>query len=387
MIHDVSEEYDQLQSNIGSILRTLAGSFNELALEYTDTEGATVTLLPGIDAVELLSHYSGRKFMCLEFGHLIPEDQYVASEFLSRYKALWKRRQPQLGWLDQMLKRTDYDPFENYDRREEGGWSDTTDIGARSGTDNLTDTMAARSDSETITPTVKTKETVTPTVKTRETVTPTLKTKETVTPTVKTQETETPGVTETKTETPRAARTTTEQRGISETVAESFYGDNSSVAVPSRSTVTTPGNGQNVTTVAGASGTDTTEVTRTGNNTKTTEVLSGDTQTVNEIVSGDTQTVNEVVSGNTETVNEVVSGNTATSRSYGGHTDTHNRSTASLAAQDVLTRLFDEYRVHGNIGVSTVSDQIRKELELRGSIDLAELFIRDFVEKFTFFAE
>ena len=366
MIHDVSEDFDQLQSNVGSILRTMVGGFNELTLEYTDTEGATVTLLPGIDAVELLSHYSGRKFLCMEFGHVTPEDQYIASEFLTRYKALWKRRKPQLGWLDQMLKRTDYDPFENYDRKEDGGWSDTTDIGARSGTDNLTDTMASRSDSETITPTVKTKETVTPT----------LKTKETVTPTVKTKETETPGVTETTTETPRASRTTTETKGISETVAESFYGDNSSTMVPSKNVVTTPGNGQNVTTVAGVNGTDTTEVSRTGTNTKTTEVLSGDTQTVNEIVSG-----------NTETVNEVVSGNTATSRTYGAHTDTHNRSTSSVAAQDVITRLFDEYRIHGNIGVSTVSDQIRKELDLRSSIDLAELFIREFVEKFTFFAE
>ena len=245
-----------------------------------------------------------------------------------------------------MLSRRDYDPLENYDRKEEGGWSDTNDIGARGGTHNLTDTFVQYTDTETETPTVKTKETVTPTVKS----------KETVTPTVKTKQTETPGVTDTTTETP----------GVSMTVAESVYGDNSSTAVPSKSTVTSPGANQ----------TNQTQLTHSGTNT-----------TTNEVLSGDTQTVNEIVSGNTETVNEVVSGNTQTTRQHGAHTDTHNTSTTEQAAQDVLTRLFDEYRVHGNIGVSTVADMVSKEIAMRAKLDLHRMAIEEITDQLCYLAE
>ena len=367
MIRDISEEFDQLQSNVGSILHTLEGGFTELALTYTDTENNTVTLLSGIDAVELLSHYSDRKFLCMEFGHVDPEDHYIASEFLSRYKSLWDRRKAQFGWLDQMLKRTDYDPLENYDRKEDGGWKDTTDLGARSRTQNLTDSFATYTDTDTETPTVKTKTTETPTVKT----------KVTETPTVKTKTTETPGVTETTVETPRSSTRTTEAPGVSMTVAESFYGDNSQAAVPSKSTTTSPGSNQtNVTTVEGIAGTDQTQVSRTGTN-----------QTVNEVVSGTNETVSEVVSGNTETTNEVISGNIQTTHLKGAHIDTHNTTFGEQAAQDVLTRLFQNYRVHGNLGVQAVSDMLLREYNLRSRLDLPMLFIKDFIDSVTFYAE
>lgn len=406
-IRDLTQEQSFVMTTVGQCL-TAGLSPVGLALTYTDAEGNTVTMLSGADALTLLARYADRRYMCLDLPHVSEDDIFAAGEFFDEYQKMWARRKDQLGWLDQMLKRTDYDPLENYDRKEDGGWKDTTDLGARSRTQNLTDSFATYTDTDTETPTVKTKttetptvktrETVTPTVKTKETVTPTLKTKETVTPTVKTKETETPGVTETTTETPRAARTTTESRGISETVAESFYGDNSSTMVPSKNVVTTPGNGQNVTTIAGTNGTDTTEVSRTGNNTKTTEVLSGDTQTVNEVVSGDTQTINEIVSGNTETVNEVVSGNTETTNEVvsgniqtthlkGAHIDTHNTTFGEQAAQDVLTRLFQNYRVHGNIGVQAVSDMLLKEYNLRSRLDLPMLFIKDFLDSVTFYAE
>lgn len=336
-------------------------------LQYTDRDAQTQTFLTNQEAKDLLLHRASWKY-----GHIFKEtDTFdigdLGEAFYREFRAWWTRRGPAFGWLSEMLSRRDYDPLENYDRKEEGGWSDTTDIGARGGTHNLTDNYAAFTDTDTETPTVKTKETVTPTVKTKETVTPTIKSKETVTPTVKTKTTETPGVTDTTVETP----------GVSTTVAESIYGDNSSTEVPTRKTVTSPGANQ----------TNQTQLSHSGTNTTTNEVLSGDTQTVNEIVSGDTQTVNEIVSGNTETVNEVVSGNTQTTRQHAAHIDTHNVSTTEQAAQDVLTRLFDEYRVHGNIGVSTVADMVSKEIAMRAKLDLHRMAIEEITDQLCYLAE
>ena len=365
MIRDLTQEQSFVMTTVGQCL-TAGLSALGLALTYTDAEGDTVTMLSGADAYNLLARYADRRYMCLDLPHVSEDDIYIAGEFFNDYQKMWARRKDQLGWLDQMLKRTDYDPLENYDRKEDGGWKDTTDLGARSRTQNLTDSFATYTDTDTETPTVKTKTTETPTVKT----------KVTETPTVKTKTTETPGVTETTTETPRASRSTTETRGISETVAESFYGDNSSTMVPSKNVVTTPGNGQNVTTVAGVNGTDTTEISRTGTN-----------QTVNEVLSGTNETVSEVVSGNTETTNEVVSGNIQTTHLKGAHIDTHNTTVGEQAAQDVLTRLFQNYRIHGNIGVQAVSDMLLKEYNLRSRLDLPLLFIKDFIDSVTFYAE
>ena len=365
-IQDLTQEQNFMMTTVGQCL-TAGIASTGLALTYTDANGDTVTMLSGGDALTLLSRYADRRYMCLTLPHVTEDDFYIAGMFYSEYQKMWDRRKDQLGWLDQMLKRTDYDPLENYDRKEDGGWKDTTDLGARSRTQNLTDSFATYTDTDTETPTVKTKTTETPTVKT----------KVTETPTVKTKTTETPGVTETTVETPRTATRTTEAPGVSMTVAESFYGDNSSTAVPSKSTTTSPGSNQtNVTTVEGISGTDQTQVSRTGTN-----------QTVNEVVSGTNETVSEIVSGNTETTNEVVSGNIQTTHLKGAHIDTHNTTFGEQAAQDVLTRLFQNYRVHGNIGVQAVSDMLLKEYNLRSRLDLPLLFIKDFIDSVTFYAE
>lgn len=378
-------------------------------LQYTDQDAQTQTFLTNQAAKDLLLHRASWKY-----GHIFKEtDTFdigdLGEAFYREFRAWWARRGDAFGWLEEMLKRRDYDPLENYDRKEDGGWSDTTDIGARSGTHNLTDSYATFTDTDTETPTVKTKETVTPTVKTRETVTPTVKTKttetptvktkETVTPTVKTKETVTPTVKSKVTETPAVTDTTVETPGVSTTVSESIYGDNSSTEVPNRKTVTSPGANQ----------TNQTQLSHTGTNETVNEILSGDTQTVNEVVSGntetvketvsgtnetvnevvsgDTQTVNEVVSGNTETTREVVSGNTQTTRLHGAHIDTHNTTTGSVAAQDVVTRLYDEYRVHGNIGVTAVSDMLLKEYNLRSVIDLQRMAIEEITNQLCYLAE
>lgn len=294
-------------------------------LTYTDQDNQPQTFLSNADAKDLLLHRASWKYSKPMAASPIPTIGDLGEAFYREYRAWWTRRGPAYGWLTEMLGRRDYDPLENYDRKEEGGWSDTTDIGARGGTHNLTDNYAQYTDTDTETPTVKTKETVTPTVKTKQT--------------------ETPGVTDTTTETP----------GVSTTVAESVYGDNSSTEVPSKKTVTSPGANQ----------TNQTQLSHSGTNT----------------------TTNEVLSGNTETVNEVVSGNTQTTRQHAAHIDTHNVSTTEQAAQDVLTRLFDEYRVHGNIGVSTVADMVSKEIAMRAKLDLQRMAIEEITDQLCYLAE
>lgn len=320
----------------GDLAGTIAAAETEVAeyptpvltpweLQYTDQDNQTQTFLSNADAKDLLLHRASWKYSKPMAASPAPTIGDLGEAFYREYRAWWSRRGPAFGWLSEMLSRRDYDPLENYDRKEEGGWSDTNDIGARGGTHNLTDTFVQYTDTETETPTVKTKETVTPTVKTKQT--------------------ETPGVTDTETETP----------GVSTTVAESVYGDNSSTEVPSRKTVTSPGANQS----------NQKQLSHSGTNTTTSEVLSG----------------------NTETVNEVVSGNTQTTRQHGAHTDTHNTSTTEQAAQDVLTRLFDEYRVHGNIGVSTVADMVSKEIAMRAKLDLHRMAIEEITDQLCYLAE
>ena len=300
----------------GDLAGTIAAAETEVAeyptpvltpweLKYTDQESQEQTFLSNADAKDLLLHRASWKYSKPMAASPTPTIGDLGEAFYREYRAWWTRRGPAFGWLSEMLSRRDYDPLENYDRKEEGGWSDTNDIGARGGTHNLTDTYVQYTDTDTETPTVKTKETVTPTVKTQETETP----------------------------------------GVHTTVAESVYGDNSSTEVPSRKTVTSPGANQSNTTV------------------------------------------NEVVSGNTVTENEVVSGNTQTTRQHGAHTDTHNTSTTEQAAQDVLTRLFDEYRVHGNIGVSTVADMVSKEITMRAKLDLHRMAIEEITDQLCYLAE
>ena len=329
-------ENDDLVMVRGDLAGTIAAAETEVAeyptpvltpweLTYKDQDEQTQTFLSNADAKDLLLHRASWKYSKPMAASPTPTIGDLGEAFYREYRAWWSRRGPAFGWLSEMLSRRDYDPLENYDRKEEGGWSDTTDIGARGGTHNLTDNYAQYTDTDTETPTVKTKETVTPTVKTKQT--------------------ETPGVTDTTTETP----------GVSTTVAESVYGDNSSTEVPSKKTVTSPGANQ----------TNQTQLSHSGTNT----------------------TTNEVLSGNTETVNEVVSGNTQTTRQHAAHIDTHNVSTTEQAAQDVLTRLFDEYRVHGNIGVSTVADMVSKEIAMRAKLDLHRMAIEEITDQLCYLAE
>ena len=54
-------------------------------------------------------------------------------------------------------------------------------------------------------------------------------------------------------------------------------------------------------------------------------------------------------------------------------------------ATDTDTRLFQDYRVHGNIGVSTAADMAEKIVGLHGPINLTEQAIKEFIDLYTIY--
>lgn len=371
--------------SIAECIANTANVSNTYKLTYTDEDNNTQTFCSGTMAADILARFNDRVYLYPVIANRTEEQELAdaAAKFAAEYANWWSRRGTEWARLLQAFNK-EYDPISNYDRHESGGWSDTNAMGARSGSHNLTDSYATFTDTETVTPTVKTKETVTPTVKSKETVTPTVKSKETVTPTVKSKETVTPGVTETTTETPRVAMETVTTPGVTDTTTENVFADNSSTATPSKS-VTVSHTGYDTVTVTPTTGTNSTVVGRVGTNETVNEIVSGNTETVNEIVSGNTETVTEIVSGNTETVNEVVSGNTQTQTVKGAHIDTHNTSTSENAVTDTLTRLFSDYHVYGNIGVTTSAQMLTGELELRSASDIITFALVEFVNLMTIY--
>ena len=287
----------------------------------TNDQEQTVLLAPDAYVRDVLIREYGNRIM-------LEQPDLTDAQMIAAVKACWDNwwstRQHEYAFLADAFLR-EYSPIENYDRYEEGSIVDEHDIGARSGTDNLTDTYAA----------------------TQKTTT------------------ETPGVTETvedtfgasqrtETETPRAEMTTTTTPGVKMTTENDVYGDNSTTAVPeSKTTVTPDATTPDVVKVAGTNGTNTT--------------VTADLQKID--------THETSFEGFNQTVEAELQ-----------HIDTHNRSTGSLAAKDTDTRTWDGYHVHGNIGVMTVADMLAKEVEIRSGIDLAMMAIREWVDKFTFYA-
>lgn len=241
------------------------------ALSYVNSGGDTVTLLDADGVLHELRQMRENAFVILP--------NIDESSALNRVKYLfsswWTRRKSTYGWLDEMLSRRDYDPLENYDRKEDGGWKDTDDMKQR--TDEFTP---------------RTSDTVT----------------------------EEPGVTVRTTQTPHVEMTT----------EKNIYGDNSSTAVPVEQVVTKPdGTKSDVTEVGPVQG---------GTNRTTTTHVGKDQQV------------------------------------YGAHQDEH-------------TRLFQNYRVHGNIGVQTVSSMLSQEIELRRPIDLVKFALNEWLDLYTVYIE
>lgn len=243
---------------------------DDLKLTYTADDETKVFCTDTI-AADVLSRFQDRIVFVPRPEELTTEQK--RTEFLKLYNNWWNRRKEQFGRLMDAFA-LEYDPISNYDRHETGGWSDTHNIGARSSTDNLTDSYGATQS--------------------------------------------------TTTDTPRVVTQTQTTAGITTTANAYTFGDNSSTEAPTDKTVTTP------------SGTETVTVTPTdGTNTSVTANLA--------------------------------------------RSDTHNRSESSVAAVDSDTRAFMNYRVYGNIGVTTSAQMLKGELELRGAYDLIEHAILEFV--------
>lgn len=79
----------------------------------------------------LAEHYA--TFFFYDFGARIAariEQEYTADAAFLDLIQSWEHfcsMHPEYIRMAQMLNRTDYDPLENYDRKEDGGWKDTTD--------------------------------------------------------------------------------------------------------------------------------------------------------------------------------------------------------------------------------------------------------------------
>ncbi len=215
-------------------------------MSYTDSDNQTVTLLSASSVLDELRRLRENALFILPMM-----DEGQAINWIKRtFSGWWNRRKQTYGWLDENLKRTDYDPLENYDRKEEGGWSDTDDMAKRK-----------------------------------------------------------------TTETPRVQVTVTQTPHVEMTTEKNIYGDNSSTAVPVEEIVTKPdGVKSDVTTTEPTAGTN--------------------------VVEAD-------------------------------------------AYKDEHTRLYDDYRVHGNIGVSTVADMLGKEVELRRPIDLVKFALNEWLDLYT----
>ncbi len=266
------KDYDEIIPTLSIRVGTVAADATaaDYAMVYTDTDNQSVTLCSGSDVLQLLTQMRGNARVILTGDEDLTKAQLEAM-VKALFQEWWNRRKSTYGWLDEMLGRRDYDPLENYDRKEDGGWKDTDDMKQR--TDEFTP---------------RTSDTVT----------------------------ETPGVTVRTTQTPHVSMTTD----------KNIYGDNSSTPVPVEQVISSP-DGEN------------SDVTEVG------PVAGGSNSTVTTHVGKDQQV-------------------------YGAHQDEH-------------TRLFQNYRVHGNIGVSTVADMLGKEVELRRPIDLIKFALNEWLDLYT----
>lgn len=265
------KEYDSIIPTLSIRVGTVAADATaaDYAMVYTNTENQSVTLCSGANVLQLLTQMRGNSRVILTGDEDLTKAQLEAM-VKALFQEWWNRRKSTYGWLDEMLARRDYDPLENYDRKEDGGWKDTDDMKQR--TDEFT-----------------------------------------------------PRTSDTVTETPRVAVRTTQTPHVAMTTQKDVYGDNSSTEVPVEKVTSSP-DGEN---------SDITEV----------EPVSGTNQTVTTHVGKDQQV-------------------------YGAHLDEH-------------TRLFQNYRVHGNIGVSTVADMLGKEVELRRPIDLVKFALNEWLDLYT----
>ena len=99
---------------------------------YQDADENDVFVAGGNSMMMYLAeHYAS--FFYNDFGARIAartEQEYTPDAAFLDLIQSWEHycsMHPEYVRMAQMLNRTDYDPLENYDRKEDGGWSDTTD--------------------------------------------------------------------------------------------------------------------------------------------------------------------------------------------------------------------------------------------------------------------
>ena len=101
-------------------------------LSYTDEDENEVFVAGGSSMIHYLAeHYPD--FFYYDFGARLMgrvETPYEVDYAYNNLVGTWEHfvsMHPEYVRMAQMLNRTDYDPLENYDRKEDGGWKDTTD--------------------------------------------------------------------------------------------------------------------------------------------------------------------------------------------------------------------------------------------------------------------
>lgn len=101
-------------------------------LVYYDDDENEVTVIDG----EMFWDYLVEKFPSFYFDDpqayfcLKSSAPYVEESALLNFLHEWSlylASHPEFSRIAKMMDRTDYDPLENYDRKEDGGWKDTTD--------------------------------------------------------------------------------------------------------------------------------------------------------------------------------------------------------------------------------------------------------------------
>ena len=106
---------------------------NEMtSITYQDEDANDVFVAGGNSMMLYLAeHYP--TFFYNDFGARFAyrkEEDYTTGYAFTDLRGSWEHfcsMHPEFIRMAQMLNRTDYDPLENYDRKEDGGWKDTTD--------------------------------------------------------------------------------------------------------------------------------------------------------------------------------------------------------------------------------------------------------------------
>ena len=102
------------------------------SLIYVDDEGNDVTVIDDeMVWAHLTENYMNfyyndpQAYICAKLNAAYIDTVMIVN--FSREWSLYLATHPEFSRIAKMMDRTDYDPLENYDRKEDGGWHDTTD--------------------------------------------------------------------------------------------------------------------------------------------------------------------------------------------------------------------------------------------------------------------